>query len=390
LIATSSEYKEKILEAREFLVGGTITLVDDTIITLSNSNVMGGGLTIEDATSEDGKFSIGSAIIGQCKITLDNSQDQFSAYDFVGAEVKPQVGIKLSTSNELFQKGVYTIDTAEIVGSTIVLTCLDNIDRLDTPFSGVTITFPCTTYQLLYTVCTYCGVSLGTSSFLNNDYSIEKRPTDDKITCREVVSWIAQIACSYVQCDKDGQLRLDWYDTTFLDSTIVDGGILEDYTTPTDILDGGDFGYTTTDIVDGGALSELSTFHHFYKLKSSNIATDDIFPKLLLVLFTSLFKFLNASLDFLVLLYILAKLLLTLLLVPINTPRVDCNCLAPFLTLSNSEVTRIFMLESAKTIPPYRIFYLKPTYVQAFFSSTLPYSWVYFQLSFPKMVYLDT
>ena len=75
------------------------------------------------------------------------------------------------------------------------------MNKFDTPFSHVSIMFPCTAQFLLQTTCTHCGVELASTTFLNSDYVITTRPSDEAITCREVISWIAQMSGNFARCN---------------------------------------------------------------------------------------------------------------------------------------------------------------------------------------------
>lgn len=97
MISTSSEYKEKILSDRKFLLYADITLSDGTVLKLDDEDIMQGGMEFEDAVSGDSTFQIGAAIIGKNTLTLNNYNGKFDSYDFTGATVVPYVGLQLSS-----------------------------------------------------------------------------------------------------------------------------------------------------------------------------------------------------------------------------------------------------------------------------------------------------
>jgi hypothetical protein len=223
MINTSSEYKSVIIgQGRKFYSGATITLLDSTVLTLDNSKIR--GLKIEDATGQSDSFSLGSAIINKLTLQINNLDDAYSDYDFTGAVIRPTVGLQLSSTIETLSKGVFTADDPKVRGSVITLTALDNMAKFDKPFKDVSIAFPTTAQLLLMVVCSYCGVSLATTTFMNSDYVIQTRPMDDAINCREIVSWIAQIAGCFARCNNQGALELKWYDTAMFEQTNLDGG----------------------------------------------------------------------------------------------------------------------------------------------------------------------
>lgn len=266
MLNTSNEYKQYIADSvnstlsRDFTARADIELADSTVLNVTEGDIVVKGLKISDSTSASGSFQIGSAIIGQCILMLNNIGGKFDQYDFTDAVIRPRVGLRLSETTEWLAKGVFTVDEPTLASSVISLVALDNMNKFDTPFSDVTILFPCTTLQLLQSVCIHCGVSLATVSFLNSNFVIERRPDDEAITCREIVSWIAQLSGNFARCNYNGALELKWYD--YFPNALDGNG-------DTDIVDGNG----VTDIVDGNA---PVNYHHIYALGSSKIGTDDV------------------------------------------------------------------------------------------------------------------
>lgn len=228
MINVSNEFKTVVSGSdRKFYPSAVITLADNTVLNIDNSRIK--QLKIEDATSQSGSFSIGSAIINKLTLSINNVDDAYSEYDFTNAVIRPSVGLQLSASIETLNKGVFTADDPKVKSSTITLTALDNMVKFDKPFSGVSQIFPCTAQSLLNTVCTYCGVSLGTSTFDNDDFSIQEIPSDEATSCREIISWIAQLGGNFARINTSGALEIKWYDMdvfedeTYDDLTAVDG-----------------------------------------------------------------------------------------------------------------------------------------------------------------------
>lgn len=266
MINVSSEYKQYIADSeysvlpRYFTARATITLLDGTILEVAEEDILVKGLKIKDATSSKGSFQIGSAIINQCNLMLNNIEGKFTDYDFVDATIRVFAGLKISNMTEWVPKGKFTVDEPTVSNSVVYLVALDEMHRFDVDFKDVSINFPCTTLQLLQAVCSHCKVSLGTTSFLNSNFVIERSFNDDSTTCREIISWIAQISGNFARCNYNGMLELKWYEHF---PNILDGN------GDTDIIDGNG----TTDIVDGNA---IVNYHHIFALENSSVGTDDI------------------------------------------------------------------------------------------------------------------
>jgi hypothetical protein len=279
MINTSNEYKQVILgDNRKFYGGATITLLDGTILTLDNTKIT--SIKIDDATSQSGQFSIGSAIINRLTLAINNMDDEYSDYDFTDAVIRPTIGLQLSSTIETLQKGVFTADDPKVIGSRINISARDNMSKFDKPFKDVVQAFPCTAQILLSSVCLHCGVVLATNTFLNSGFVISERPLDDAINCREIISWIAQLSGNFARCNTSGALELKWYDFEVFELPSADGGRFDSATpyASGDSVDGGNFtNYNLGDTLDGGSFVDTKRYHHIFRtFGSSTISTDDV------------------------------------------------------------------------------------------------------------------
>lgn len=143
MINVSREFRQVLAENRKFYTYADIILADETELRLDNDRIMTGGLRIEDAVSSDDSFDIGAAIINKCTVKINNIDEAFSPYDFTGAEVTAYVGLKLADNRiEKIRKGTYAVDEAKYNGSTIALSCLDNMRKFDKPYSLSRLVYP--------------------------------------------------------------------------------------------------------------------------------------------------------------------------------------------------------------------------------------------------------
>ena len=95
MINVSSDLREKLNNGNcNYLSYADITLKDGTTLNLTNDDIWNGGVTIEDAVSS-GTFEVGSAVINQCTIVINNIYDKFTKYDFKEAVVRAQLGTDL-------------------------------------------------------------------------------------------------------------------------------------------------------------------------------------------------------------------------------------------------------------------------------------------------------
>lgn len=322
----STEFRRQLYYGnRKYLAYADITLTDGTELNLTNSEIWSGGFSIEQAVSDDDKFTaLGSVIIGSATVIINNIEGTYSEYDFTNATVVLRVGLQLNSNTEIIKLGTYRVDDATYNGGTITLSLLDYMEQFDRPYV-TTLTYPTTLDAILRDCCLKCGVQLSTLDFPHKTLTVNSPPTENTVTFREVVSWIATIAGCYAKCDENGRLVLEWFNIDGLNNDVgFDGGLLEKALpynsgiiidggsfnpwTVGDIINGGNFtSYTETsydggdlehtvpyisgdnveggrfnpwgtgspEIVDGGEFTDTYNYHLFYNLKSQNICVDN-------------------------------------------------------------------------------------------------------------------
>lgn len=282
MLDLSTEFKNEMFnDNRDFLPFLDITLKDGTVLNLTKEDVWQNSFKVEDATSASNTFTIGAAVTGKLSVTLNNIYDKFSEYDFADAVVVAYVGMQLSKTLEKIRVGTYTIDEPSYDGSTISISCLDNMAKFDKPYTNSSLKYPAKLGVIFKDACNCCGVSLVSANFPNKDYVVKNRPKDDAITFGDVVAMVAQLAGCWAKMDVYGRLKLGWYDMSiFEQNNGFDGGTFRTATTPYsdgDTADGGNFSnYLNGDFIDGGTFAGQVQFHHVYSTSSFNVSTDDV------------------------------------------------------------------------------------------------------------------
>lgn len=285
MINVSNKFRQSLSDDdRIYLAYADITLTDGTVFNLTNSEIWVGGISKEDAVSDDNSFNaIGSAVVNSANLVINNMDDDYSAYDFDKASVVTYVGKEIDGEIEKIRLGTYKVDDPKYNGSTISLYMLDNMAQFDRPYSISQLQYPATLSEIVVDACTTCGVELGTVQFPHSNYSVLEAPTGDTVTFRTVLSWVAGIAGCYAKCNPAGRLVFEWFNRTLLESvnTNLDGGIFDETTASTyesgDIADGGSFNpWNTGYEFDAGEFNRLDAIHYISSLYSQNIGVDDI------------------------------------------------------------------------------------------------------------------
>lgn len=278
MLSTSYAFKKRLQENSATLAKAALALSDGTVETLDGGDFVLGGVRVTKASSTMGNFDVGAAIVGTCDVTLANYDGRFDQYDFTGATLAVSVGVQLESGVEWLLMGTYGIEQPDSYGSTIGLHCLDNMRLLNVPYSEVPTTYPATLQTIVRQACATCGITMASASFDNDDYVVPSAPDYPNLTCLQVISYAAQIAGCFVDCDPDGLLRVRWYDTTALEGEDwLDGGTYDTETTPYsdgDAADGGWFmdGGTTK---DGGQFT-AGRYAVVSAISSLTVGTDDV------------------------------------------------------------------------------------------------------------------
>lgn len=240
----TSDFKNQIeRDNRNYYEWVDITLKDGTVLNLTNENIWNSGIKIEDAVSDTSEFQIGTAIINKATVTLNNLYDDFTDYDFNEAKIVIYIGYNIATTTveeswrDINGEQILDVNGNEIVllhngtflekvkmftgtvvnspyqnSSLITLTCEDNMLLFDRDYSESKLIYPATRAQILRDACEMCGVSLETLTFDNSDYIVNTRPSDEKLTFRQVIAWTAQLGGQFLRCNSDGELFCGWYD----------------------------------------------------------------------------------------------------------------------------------------------------------------------------------
>lgn len=220
MINASSAFRAALKDDnRNFSGFCTITLASGKSIPIDDSQLWDNGFVIDDSTSNTGGFDIGSAIVQKFTLRLNNMYDNFTECDFTGAVISNvKVSLDLGDKQESVPKGIFTVNDTSYDGDIITLECLDNMHKFDVNYSKSNLAYPATLLQIVQDACRCCGVTLATDSlqFEYYNYVIQKKPDDNTMTFRDVLTWVGQISGHFWKCNKSGQLSAGWYNMSDL------------------------------------------------------------------------------------------------------------------------------------------------------------------------------
>lgn len=281
MINTTMAYKKAIEKNRYFRIRDTIFFDDGKQITLSMEDVT--AYSINGATSSDGKFEIGAAIVKEYKASLNNMDGKFDDIGFEGADISAKIGLRLQDGSwEDLRKGEFRIIEAKARELTVDIRAYDGMLFFDRPYSESVLAYPASINQIIADACLICQMTFNARTVQMGNYVIRQRPDDKAITFRDIISYCAQIMGCYAYINNLGQLEFGWYDfdaLKFLRNGRYDGGRFDPnipYASG-DTADGGKFlQWDAGEVLDGGEFTDTDAYHHVYLLKTKSINTDDI------------------------------------------------------------------------------------------------------------------
>lgn len=274
MINVSNEFQKLMNQRTDFKENAEITFADGTVLNLTEKDFTVSNNGVTDAAETNG-IPLGVAVCRSIQVELMNDDDRFSEYDFFGAIIRLYLTFQLSKTVERIEYGTFTVLTPETYGTTVIITALDDMHKADRSYS-TSLVFPATIKAMLVDACNTLGISLGTTSFLNDNFVVQSAPTD--ITYRQLFSYIAMIAGGNARIDVTGRLRIMSYDFEKLTevSSIIDGGLYSPWSNPTD-LDGGSFSpWNEGDIADGGLFTDRNEYHMLSNWSNLRVDTDDV------------------------------------------------------------------------------------------------------------------
>ena len=208
MINVTNEFKELMKTRTDFKENAQITFADGSTLNLSEDDFSMSNNGVVDSAGAN-SIPLGCAICRNIQIELLNDDDHLKEYDFYGAKIRLYLTFELSETTEKIEYGTYTVITPETYGTTVLVTAVDDMYKADKAYTTA-LPFPATVANVLADACTICGITLGSTSFLHSDYVIQEKPSD-KYTYRQVIGYIAMIACGNARIDRTGHLQIMTY-----------------------------------------------------------------------------------------------------------------------------------------------------------------------------------
>ena len=203
MYSASGSFQNAIWQpVRDFKRRVTVNLANETTLILQEEELI--EFTIRDAVVSGEKIEVGSAVSKELNITLNNIPGDYDLVLFGGAEIYVEINLN---DIEWIPMGTFYVDEAPRPGKLIQIVAFDVMIKFDRWFTSPAT--PTSPLLLLSAACTQCGVTLHTTSFTNSNISVPTVP--DKLTCRQVVQYVAQLSGNFALINRNSHLVLKWY-----------------------------------------------------------------------------------------------------------------------------------------------------------------------------------
>lgn len=223
MINVSNEFKKLMEERQDFKCNAEVTLANGTVLTLGEDDFSIDNNSLVDSAGAN-TIPLGVALSRNVQLEIMNDDDHLSNYDFFGAKIRLYLTFELSSTTEKIEYGTFTVTQPETYGNVVTIVGHDDMYKADKSYS-TSLTFPATAKSVLIDSCDTCGILIGDSNFLHNDFQIPTMPSSE-YTHRQIIGFIAMIACGNARIDRTGHLQIMTYDFNYENNSIHD---LTDY-----------------------------------------------------------------------------------------------------------------------------------------------------------------
>jgi hypothetical protein len=209
MINVSDEFKQLMTERQDFKCNAEVTLANGTVLPLGEDDFSIDNNSLVDAAGAN-TIPLGVALSRNVQLEIMNDDDHLSNYDFFGAKIRLYLTFELSETTEKIEYGTFTVTQPETYGNVVTIVGHDDMYKADKSYS-TSLTFPATAKSVLIDSCDTCGILIGDSNFLHNDFQIPTMPSSE-YTHRQIIGFIAMIACGNARIDRTGRLQIMTYD----------------------------------------------------------------------------------------------------------------------------------------------------------------------------------
>ncbi len=208
---TSEAYKTAIRQnVRDVCVSGTITLKDNSVINISDEDIVQGSLYFTEQCVSGENIEIGNVYASEMGLSLNSPPE--NPYSLDGARVVPIFGIDVGEGvYEYVPLGYFYVTEIERKNTAVALKALDGMILLDVDIAGVQTSG--TPFGIVEACCAKAGITLATSQETFNTFANAGTtfvlPEESNIsTCRDLLMWVFQLTGTFARMNRMGHLEV--------------------------------------------------------------------------------------------------------------------------------------------------------------------------------------
>jgi len=205
----SAAYKTAIQQnVRDIKITGTITLKDDTVINITDEDIVQGSLYVAEQCVAGEDIEVGNVYASEMGLSLSTPLE--NPYSLDGARIHIYFGIDVGSLWEYVPLGYFYVTEIQRKANNVNLTALDGMLLFDIPVGEPGSSSP---RNFIVHACQRAGVTLGTSVFEIDTFAnagvLLAAPDASKIkTCRDLLMWACQIMGAFARMNRSGELEI--------------------------------------------------------------------------------------------------------------------------------------------------------------------------------------
>lgn len=161
--------------------------------------------SFDDEVFEGDTFTLGSAIPSKLTLELDN--DLFNTISESFTELTLSFILHKNDEIEVIPMNNYIVKERDKSSNDYTkFTLYDYMDKFNKEGFDASNIIPCTRFEFLQALCTYCGVQLENQSIINGDVIVNTY--DNSILPRTYLSLISERACGFAKINRNNKLQI--------------------------------------------------------------------------------------------------------------------------------------------------------------------------------------
>lgn len=179
-----------------------------TGINLSGTDFFGTSTSFSSGTTPEDSFEVGACVIGSLSFYLNNMERRFSAFDFSGAYIEPE--LYFDSETDTIPMGRFFFEKHRDIGNTIRCDTYDAMKLLDEQRASVT--YPATAAEIVSALATANDLEVYSLDFANSGITVQN--PNAVMTQRQLLSYVMQLTGNYAIIRADKKLHVEWYGAT--------------------------------------------------------------------------------------------------------------------------------------------------------------------------------